>query len=257
MVYRTLLVDDEPLALRRLTRLLGEFPSVEVIGRADSGPGAVEAIQEHQPDLVFMDINLPGYNAFEVLRRLSEPPVVIFTTGYDEYALQAFEATSVDFLLKPIENGPLRRAIKKLEQLTSKRPEHDFERKIEEILRRLDDDKKGSEYMEQLTVQIGERALVFTVAEITHFYAEAKYVFLRTPDGKSLIVSKTLAELEKVLNPKKFVRVHRSTIVNIDFVREIQTWFGGKYRLVLKGKDPATVTVSKGMASNLRAVIPF
>lgn len=256
MSYRTVLVDDEPLALKRLRRLLEAHPEIEVVGEGGTVAEGVSRIGAVKADLAFLDIHLPDGTGFDVLRRLEDPPLVIFTTGYDQYALQAFEAAGIDYLLKPVEAEQLERSIGKLRRLARQADRLGLERRLQELLNQWSRDP-SSHHVEKLTVRLGDRAILVDSSEMCYFEAKDKYVFLHTTAGKEHIVDQTLSELEQILDPKRFVRVHRSTIVNTDYIREIQTWFGGKYRLVLRDKDGSELVVSKGMATNLRTLIPF
>jgi len=256
VTVRAIVVDDEPLARKRLRKLLEQHAEVEVLAEAASGEDAVAAIDEHRPALVFLDIELPDFNGFEVLRRLEHRPQVIFTTGYDRYAVQAFEAAGIDYLLKPIEPEKLARAVGKVENLRD-RSEDDFEQRVEALLRSWHIQPAAKLYVERIAVRLGERILLIDVKNVTHFFAREKYVFARTIAGKEHIVSQTIAELEEQLDPQFFVRVHRATLVNVRHIREIQVWFGGKYRLLLEDKDATEVVVSKNMAKKLKTVIPF
>lgn len=256
MTYRTVLVDDEPPARKRLTRLLQAHAEVAVVGEAATGEEAVACLRAERPDLVFLDIHLPEYDGFEVLRRLEDPPLTIFTTGHDRYALRAFQAASIDYLLKPVEAETLARALQKLNRLT-RASRGDLEQRLQEFLNRFPVPQAPPEYLQKMAVRVGERALLIEMADVSHFEAKDKYVFLHTLAGKEYIVEQTVAELEGRLDPRKFVRVHRSTLVNIDHVKEIQTWFNGKYRLVLGNHTSAEILVSKGMAPRLKSLIPF
>jgi len=254
---RAVVVDDEELARRRLRSLLDVVDDLEVVAEADSGPDAVEAIDAQRPDLVFLDIDLPVFDGFEVLKRVGSPPPVVFTTAHDRFALKAFEASGVDYLLKPIGREELDRALRKLRRLIDGGRRADLERRLQELIARWDTSSSAPTYLERLPVRIGERIFIVDAGDVTRFEAEDKYVYVCTAAGKRYIVDFTLAELEERLEPRRFVRVHRSTIVNVDHVAEIQVWFGGKYRLLLRDKEGTRVTVSKGMARNLRSVVPF
>jgi two-component system LytT family response regulator len=255
MSYRTILVDDEAPARRRLARLLAAHPEVNVVGEAGTGSEAVQAMRELHPDLAFLDIHLPHYDGFEVLRQVEQPPVVIFTTGHDEYALRAFEAASIDYLLKPVEPEKLARALAKLKRLTQTAP-GDLEARLREFLAGLGH-AAAPDYLDKLAVRVGDRAFLIDMAQVTFFEAKDKYVFLHTGDGKEQIVDYAISDLEARLDPRKFVRVHRSTLVNIDHIREIQNWFNGKYRLLLDDRKATEVFVSKGMAPKLKALVQF
>lgn len=253
MSYRALLIEDEELSRRRLRRLLEAHPEVEVVGEAASGPEAVAQVAQNSPDLVFLDIDLPEFDGFEVLKRCTTAPLVIFTTGHDEYALQAFEAAGIDYLLKPIEPETLGRALRKLKRLDGGQQE--FDRRFGELLKLWKPTE--SRYVEKMAVRLGERAILIELREVSHFEAKDKYVFMHTSGGKEYIVDHTISELEQQLDPRRFVRVHRSTMLNVDHIKEIHDWFGGKYRIILGDKAVSEVVVSKGMAANLKAIIPF
>ncbi|MGZ5440793.1 MAG: LytR/AlgR family response regulator transcription factor [Thermoanaerobaculia bacterium] len=255
MTLHSIIVDDEPLARTRLRKLLAEHPDVEVVDEAGSGGEAVDAIDEHRPELVFLDIEMPDFNGFEVLRRLRHRPSVIFTTGYDQYAMRAFEAAGIDYLLKPIEAEHLARALGRMPR--ARGVDDDFERRVEALLRSWHIQPASKAYIERIAVRLGERILLVDVKNITHFYAREKYVFARTTAGKEHIISQTIAELEEQLDPQFFARVHRATIVNVRYIKEIQVWFGGKFRILLDDPDATEVVVSKNMAKKLKTVIPF
>ncbi len=257
MIYRTVIVDDEPPARRRLRKLLEVHHEVTPVGEAGSGSEAVRCIQEQRPDLVFLDIQLPNFDGFEVLHRLEETPVVIFTTGYDRYALRAFDAASIDYLLKPVEPKTLARAVSKLKLLTQTEESRALEQRMQKVLEHWQATSAGPAYVHKLAVRLGERALLIDMDDVSYFDAKDKYVFLHTRSGKEYIVDHTMAELESSLDPQKFVRVHRSTLVNLDQVKEIQNWFGGKYHLLLADGPSSEIEVSKGMAPKLKAVVPF
>jgi two-component system, LytTR family, response regulator len=255
MKHRALLVEDEELSRHRLRRLLEAHPEVEVVGEAGSGPEALEQIARHRPGLLFLDIDLPEFNGFEVLKRAGASPLVIFTTGHDQYALQAFEAAGIDYLLKPIEAATLERAMGKLERLAVQ-GNAELDRRFAELLKHWRPPVEP-QYVQKMAVRLGERAILIELRDVSHFDARDKYVFMHTTGGKEYIVDHTIAELEAQLDPRRFVRVHRSTVLNVDHVKEIHDWFGGKYRVILDDKAASEVVVSKGMAANLKAIVPF
>jgi two-component system, LytTR family, response regulator len=257
MMFRTIVVDDEAPARRGLRRLLEPHHEVAVIGEADCGEEAVRMIADQQPDLVLLDIQLPNYDAFEVLRRSTAVPLVIFTTAHDEYALRAFEAASIDYLLKPIEPDMLGRALTKLKRLTQAGERDEVGKQLQDLVKSWQPPTAPPQYAHRMAVQVGERSLLVDLRDVTHFAAKDKYVFLHLAAGKEYIVDHTVADLERRLNPQKFVRVHRSVIVNIDHVKEIQKWFGGKRRLLLDDAGASEIVVSKTMAPNLDAALPL
>ncbi len=253
---RAFVIDDEPHARTRIRRLLESHPEIEVVREITSGAEAVAAIESEQPELIFLDIQLPDFDGFHVLQSLTRAPCVIFTTCFNQYALRAFEAAGIDYLLKPIEPPQLERAIAKFQQIRNS-PESDaFDRRVGALLRSWQI-QPPHQYLERVAVHLGERILLISVKDVSHFFAKDKYVFLHTTAGKEYIVANTVAELEERLDPNVFVRVHRSTLANVKQIREIQTWVGGKYRLIIGDKEGSQLVVSKNMAKRLKAVIPF
>jgi two-component system LytT family response regulator len=191
---------------------------------------------------------------FEVIRRLKHVPVVIFTTAYDEYALEAFETSAVDYLLKPVEKARLHRAIDKLKRLQGAESSREIGAKLDRLLQALGNRQKQA-FLTHVPAKIGDRILVFAAGDIAYFYASDKYTFLVAGD-RELIVDRTLAELEAALDPGCFVRIHRGTIVNVAYVKEIVSLLGGRYLCRLK-QPPRDLPVSRSMVGNLRHFLQF
>ncbi len=246
MSVRVLIADDEAPARRTLRSHLATEAGVEVVGEAGSGPEAVEAIRARRPDLVFLDIQMPGMNGFEVLEAVGAEamPVVVFVTAYDEFALEAFEVAAVDYLLKPFTADRLRKALARAIEATSRREvgRESLERLLRELL------GHGSRTPERLLVREGERMLFVPVRTIVRLSAEGNYVRVRTASG-SHELRETLASLESRLDGDRFVRVHRSEIVNLDHVAEIERLFHGDLTVVLTNGD--RVRVSRRYADRL------
>lgn len=255
--FRTVLVDDEPLALARLHRMLCAHPEVAVVGLAASAEEANATIHNLHPDLLFLDIQLGASTAFDLLQGLSDPPAIIFTTAYDEYALQAFETPGIDYLLKPVEPERLDRALAKLRRLVTTDSGSHGAPAIGRAPRALPTASVDPGYLCRVGVRLGDRTIVLNVDEVAYFAADDKYVLIHTTTGKQYIVDFALSQLQDRLDPLRFVRVHRSSLVNLDHIREIQKWFGGRYRVVLGDASSTALVVSKRMARNLRAVLPF
>jgi two-component system LytT family response regulator len=251
MKPRAFLVDDEPLALRRLERMLREDGRVEILGTATDPERVSLEIELLTPDVLFLDIQMPALTGFDLLGRLDQQPLVIFTTAYDQYALRAFEHHSVDYLLKPVEQEQLDRALSKLERMVggeAPRPE------IQELLRRIASamqPQQNAAGLDRIPSRSGERVHFLELARITHFFAEDKLTYAATAE-KNWVVDRTIAELEEKLNPTRFVRVHRSTIVNLDFVDELYSWFGGRMMLRLKDHKKTEITVSRERLKELK-----
>ncbi len=252
MTYRAVLVDDEELAVKRLHRLLKEEQVVEVVALAENGRKAIGLVEELKPDLLFLDIQMPGMNGFDVIRKLRHKPIVIFTTAYDEYALEAFETCAVDYLLKPIEKERLHKAMEKLEMLRAAGGAGDLEQRLDLLVRTLERRQKET-FLTHIPAKIGERILIFAVADAACFCASDKYTFLVTRE-KEYIIDRTLAELQDRLDPARFVRIHRSTIVNVDHVKEIISLLGGRYLCRLK-HQARELPVSRAMVKNLRQAL--
>ena len=212
-MIRAYVVDDERLAVQRLTRLLEATGRVQIVGSTTDPETAVTFLRGHDVDVVFLDIQMPGLTGFELLERLDRNPRVIFTTAYDEYALDAFAVNSIDYLLKPIESGRLDRALNKLERLAAE-PRPDVRALARELASQL------SGRLDRVASRVGERTTVLDVSRITHLFSRDKLTFA-VVDGREHVIAQTLADLEQRLDPRRFVRIHRATIVNVAFVHDL------------------------------------
>lgn len=229
---RAYLVDDEPLALRRLRRLLEETGRVDVVGEASDPAQAVRDLHQYQPDVLFLDIEMPGLSGFDLLEQVGEPqPLVVFVTAYDTYALEAFKVNSVDYLLKPVEASELERALQKLGRLIGEGPRADLAALAAQMRALLS--ARPPEYLARVPSRVGDRVEFVDVASVTHFYAKDKLTFAVTP-SKEYALDMSIAELEQKLSPRQWVRIHRSTLLNVDAVKELHSWFGGMLRVRLK-----------------------
>lgn len=251
MKLRAYLVDDEALALERLRRLLEQTGRVEVTGDTTEPEEAVAALTADPPDVCFLDIHMPRLNGFEVLARLPNQPMVIFTTAFDQYALKAFGVNSVDYLLKPIEPESLERALKKIERLRSSGALAQCD--LQALLKQLTDSlgKNKPEYPDRIASRLGDRLWFLDLARVTHFYAEAKLTYA-VSEGKAYCVDYGIAELEKKLDPKKFLRIHRSTVVNMDWIKEVASLPGGALNLRLKDGKSTDLTVARDRAREFK-----
>ena len=244
-MLRAYLVEDELPALKRLTRLLEATRRVEVVGSAMNPVAAVESISADPPDVLFLDIQMPGMTGFEVLGRLKYQPIVVFTTAYDQYALKAFEVNSIDYLLKPVEPVHLERALNKLERFQSEkapqwnRPE--VLQILEALSRRLSDRLTPSE---RIPIRLGERIRFLELAEITHFFTQGRLTFAAV-DGNSYCVEWTIAELEQKLGTSRFIRIHRSTLLNLAWLSELTPWFTGRMTAHLKDEKRTELTIAR------------
>ncbi len=234
MKTRVLFVDDEAPARRKLRAHLANEAGVELVGEAASGPEAVKAIQDLAPDLVFLDIQMPGMNGLEVVETVGSDkmPAVVFVTAYDEFALDAFEVQAVDYLLKPFNAERLRKALAHATERIRRRA-GDAASLEGVVTRLLGRDRR---FLERLLVREGDRLFFVPAAEIARLSAEGNYVRLRTASASHL-VRETLAGIEARLDPERFARVHRSEIVNLDAIREIRPLFHGDHLILLKNGD--------------------
>ena len=254
MTIRTILVDDEPLAIQGLELRLQAHEDVEIIEKCSNGREAIRAIKTHKPDLVFLDIQMPGFDGFSVVQGLMEvePPLFVFVTAYSDHALRAFEAQAVDYLMKPVEESRLADTIERVRQrLSEKRGVEEVDR-LREVLADVapdaaadmhDGDAVSATRFEKL-INIQDRGQIFRVDvdTIERIDAAGDYMCIYTGDN-TLILRETMKDLEKRLDPRRFQRVHRSTIVNLDLVKQVKPHTNGECFLVLN--SGASVKVSR------------
>lgn len=250
---RTLIVDDEPLARRRLQSLLGKDSEVLVVGSCASGLEALKLAHEQSPDLIFLDVQMPRMDGFEFLRamKLEKLPQVIFVTAYDAYALQAFEVSALDYLLKPFDDERFRKALLRAKERLFDQSGIDSNDRILSLLETL---QPKSRSLDRVLIKMGERAFFLRTDEIDWIEAEGKYVRLHAGQ-RSYLLREGIGELELQLDAEKFLRIHRSTIVNIDRIKEMHPWFHGDYEIILL--DGTRLSLSrryrvrlKGLAGN-------
>jgi two-component system LytT family response regulator len=256
---RAYLVDDEPLALERLSRLLRAHPEVAIAGSATDPAAALESLSHESVDVVFLDIQMPGLNGFELLSRLPEQPMVIFTTAYDQYALKAFEVNSIDYLLKPVEPEQLGRALQKLERLRGGlKPawmQHpDLKSLLTELAASLR--QPQPDYPQRVAWRVGEKVSFIDLHAVTHFFARDKLTYAAAA-GRNHCIDETITELEQKLDPRKFVRIHRAILLNLDWVQEVNSWFGGRVIVSLKDPHHTRLTVARDRVRALRSRLGF
>ena len=247
---RAVVVDDEPLAREEICYLLDEMGGVAVVAQAGNGPDAVEAVNEHEPDLVFLDVQMPGLTGFEVAKRLvaAGPPVaIVFVTAYDQHAIEAFEVNAVDYLLKPVDSGRLETAVQRVRQRRSSvRPLTD---QLERIVQ-LVEERQGRR--EQVAVKVGERYLLVQADDIIFASMVDESINIVTSQISGSGNFRTLDELQARLDPARFWRVHRSHLVNINKVKEIVPWFSRNYILRMKDAKATEIPVSRSQTRRLR-----
>jgi two-component system, LytTR family, response regulator len=252
------LVDDEPLAIERLERLLTSVGGLQIAGSATNPDEALEFLNSESGDsinVLFLDIQMPVLNGFDLLSRLNRQPFVIFTTAYDEYALKAFEVNSIDYLLKPIEPEQLARALKKLNRLCpSVKPDWQSNPDLPVLLKELAASLRGehTDYPRRIASRVGERIMFLDLDAVTHFVSQDKLTYALVA-GRRHCVDQTIIELERRLDPSKFLRVHRSALVNIDWIQEVDSWFAGKVILSLKDSQHTQIPVARDRVRSLKS----
>lgn len=246
---RVMLVDDEPLALRGLKLRLSEFPEIDIVGEAANGREAVKEIKLRQPDLVFLDIQMPGLDGFGVVRALigAPAPLIVFVTAYDKYAIDAFEANALDYLVKPVEEERLKDAVHRAREAMKSRAAASRESRLVELLASLSEDDRDrikelitepafsdkDRYSERLSFKDGSKVVMLNAEDIDWIDAAGDYMCIHAA-GKTHIIRETMKTLQARLDPARFQRVHRSAIVNVKKVKELHPHSNGEYFLVLE-----------------------
>lgn len=245
---RVVIVDDEPLARERLRMLLAGEEWIEIVAECPDGPSAVAAIQKLKPELVFLDVQMPGATGFEVIQAIGPErmPFVIFVTAYDRYALRAFDVHALDYLLKPFDRERFQQALLRARQQLERQSHGELERRLLQLVQDL---KPAPQRLERFVIKAGGRVFFVRSEEIDWIEAAGNYVKLHVgPDAH--LFRETMNALESQLDPDIFFRVHRSHIVNIERVRELQPWFNGEYVVFLR--DGTRLTLSRGYREKLQ-----
>ncbi len=248
MPIRTVIVEDEEHSRERLAKLLAAFEDVALVAEAADGQSAVAAIDRLTPDLVFLDIQLPELSGFEVLERARHRPAVVFVTAYDQYALRAFDANAVDYLLKPISEARLARAMERVR--AERRP---FDDALVSLLREA---LRAPRFPERLAVRQRDAILLVAVSDIYWMSAEDRYIVLHTAEQEYLYDG-ALAELETQLDPTRFCRIHRSVIVAQDKIEKVERSFGGRYAVRLSGCKAPALPIGRAYLSQVRERLRF
>lgn len=247
---KTILIDDEPLAIGRLKRLLGKFEDFEIVAEAKNGQEGLEKITQLKPDVIFLDIEMPEMTGFEMLAQLDFMPLVVFATAYDQYAIRAFEENSIDYLLKPIETERLEKTVEKLRKLKSNSGSSSVNNSLLQLIEQF----KPKKDIHSISVKSGEKILFIPLTEISFFEAEDKYVFLNTTDGKQYLTNYTIASLEEKL-PENFKRVSRSSIINSLLIKELQKYFSGKYLVIMRDTKTSKIETGSAYGENLKKLM--
>lgn len=241
---RALLVDDEAIALQRLRRALQAFPDIVIMGEATDGLTAVSLINHQQPDLVFLDIQMPGLNGFEVLRQLTGNPLIVFVTAYDAYAVKAFEANSIDYLLKPVEQQRLALTIQRV---------RDNRQGLQVMLGKLQlllQQQQPRDFITTVPVKTGNKIQLIPVGDIVYLKADDKYVNLHTQEGAQLIEYPLNYLLERL--PPEFIRIHRSYIINKMKIREIHKEGKAAFTIILRDAKGTSLRSAQSYYESIR-----
>jgi two-component system, LytTR family, response regulator len=241
MSIRALLVDDERPARRKMLRFLAAAGDFEVAGEADDGAEAIAANERLRPDIIFLDVQMPKMDGFQVAAALRPPvPEIVFVTAHDKFALKAFEVHALDYLLKPYDEERFRKVLDRIRE--RRKGSADKQELVERLQRLLTDLKAGPGYVDRVLVEENERAFFLPIAEVDWVESARNYIVLHA-GGKTHSIRGTLDALSKKLDPNAFIRVNRSAIVRLDSIRELQPWFHGEYKIVVK--DGSVVTWSR------------
>lgn len=237
---RTVIVDDEPLARRRLVALLQDEPDVSVVAECTHGAAAIEQLGSAEADLLFLDVEMPDHSGFEVLRALGADrvPAVVFVTAYSHYAVDAFEIEAVDYLVKPFDRERFQATLDRVRKKLRVESSQDLVSKLDQIVSRIESKTPEAE---RLSVRDKDRILFVPVASVDWIEAAGNYVYVHAGQNKYMI-RETLRELEMKLAAKKFARIHRSALVNLERVVEMSPWTGGDYILTLQGGRKLTLS---------------
>lgn len=247
---KILTVDDESLARRIIKRLLKDEPRVESIAEAGNGDEGLEMILKLSPDIVYLDIQMPGSNGFELLEKLRQTkiavmPVIIFVTAFDEYALKAFEFHALDYLLKPFDRERFTKSFELAVKIISAENQTNYQQKLVQLLDNL---QPKNEYLEWVSVKKDDAITLYKIDEIRWIEAQGNYVLLNLDNDIKQLLREKMDALEKKLDPQKFVRIHRSAIININFIKEIEVWGRGEHKIAMT--DGKTFPVSRTYRNN-------
>jgi two-component system LytT family response regulator len=248
---RVLVVDDEPLAREKIRGMVELDGDVRVIGECANGAEAIEAIQNLRPDLILLDVQMPEVGGFAVLEALKDEklPPVIFITAYDHYAVRAFEVHALDYLLKPFDRERFQAAMERAKRQIRHQSSNGVDERLIALLEQL---REPTRYSERLVVKTGGRVFFLNTDEIDWIEAEGNYVNIHT-GKKAYLLRETISSLEAQLDPRHFVRIHRSAIVNINRIKELQPWSHGEYHVILH--DGTRLTLSRSHREKLQSAL--
>ena len=251
MTIRAAIVDDEPLARRRIRNLLMEAPDVDVVAECANGKDAIEVLEKSTPQVLFLDIQMPEIDGFDVLQAIGvgRVPVVIFVTAYDQFALRAFEAHALDYLLKPFDDDRFWAALQRARERIRQQEGGDFDRRLQALLGNVRGDNG---YLRRLVVPSGHRSVFIRAEHVDWIEADRNYIRLHV-GGRAYLLRENLTRIASALDPAAFCRIHRSTIVNIDRIETVESLLHGEYRVVLH--DGTKLTSGRSYRRSLLAIM--
>lgn len=250
--FKSLVIDDERLAREELKSILSDFNEIDVVGEAQNGDEGIELIEKLQPDLIFLDVNMPGMTGFEMLKKLEEIPHVIFITAYDEYALKAFEVNALDYILKPIDPDRLSEAIEKLKE----KEDAEFESTTSIKIDRKD---RVLTTTDRVFIKDGEKCFFVSLSEVRMLESDGNYVKVYFGKSRPLIL-RSLNSFESRLDPERFFRANRKFIINLDWIHSVENWFNGGLRVELNHEVDGvkeTVDISRRQAIRFKELLSF
>lgn len=247
-LYKAILVDDEPAARRLMKNMLQDHADiVQVVAEAGTGQDAIREIEAIQPDLIFLDIQMPDLTGFEVIERLKHKPNIIFTTAYEQYAIRAFETFSIDYLLKPIKEERLAQSMEKLKRFGRLNASIDMSG-LQEIIRQIQAPRQAT----ALSIRTGDRIILLRFEQIVFLEAQDKYVYIYTTDGQKHLTDLTLTALKEKL-PEQFFRIQKSFLINKDQIKEMHRHFNGRYLFVMEDKVNTRITSGRTYYEDIKA----
>ncbi|MDN5341701.1 MULTISPECIES: LytR/AlgR family response regulator transcription factor [Oceanotoga] len=248
MKIKTLIAEDEPHSMSRMVKILSEFEEIDIVAQASDGNEALNLIKEKSPELLFLDINMPGKTGFEIIQEIDYEPYIIFVTAYEKYAIQAFEENAVDYILKPTNSERVKKSLDKIKEKNQK-----VDNKMIDILEKI---MQKENYMNRFSIKNNDEIILIPEDDVFYFKAQDKYTFLCTYD-EEMFFDTSLKKLEEKLNPEKFIRIHKSYIVSLNKINKIQKLFLREYLIELKDKNKTLLKVGRSYLSSLKNELDF